>query len=115
MVLAISVKTGIGSLNIIKRNKGDNIYMKSYIVKGTFNTIYDGDIFKVVNEAGQVEFNADLKQYHVFDEISQNWETWPIDNVHKNIYLSKQMYRGKVQEFPSYETAQRACDKNLKK
>lgn len=88
--------------------------MKSYIVKGTYDTIYDGDIFRVVDEDGCIEFNANLKQYHVYDKYSQSWETWPIDNIHKNIYLSKQMYLGKVQEFPSYDTAQKVCDKNLK-
>ena len=88
--------------------------MKSYIVKGTYDTIYDGDIFRVVDEDGRIEFNANLKQYHVYDKYSQIWETWPIDNIHKNIYLSKQMYLGKVQEFPSYDTAQKVCDKNLK-
>ncbi len=88
--------------------------MKSYIVKGTYDTIYDGDIFRVVDEDGRIEFNANLKQYHVYDKYSHSWETWPIDNIHKNIYLSKQMYLGKVQEFPSYDTAQKVCDKNLK-
>ena len=88
--------------------------MKSYIVKGTYDTIYDGDIFRVVDEDGRIEFNANLKQYHVYDKYSQSWETWPIDNIHKNIYLSKQMYLGKVQELPSYDTAQKVCDKNLK-
>ena len=88
--------------------------MKSYIVKGTYDTIYDGDIFKVVDEGGRVEYTADLKQYHTYDAENKVWETWPIDNIHKSIYLSKQMYLGKLQEYPSVDIAKKICGKNLK-
>ena len=86
--------------------------MKSYIVKGAYDTIYDGDIYKVVDEEGHMEYKVDLKQYHIFDANSHVWETWPIDNIHKNIYLSKQKYLGNLEEYPSYETAQKACNKS---
>lgn len=85
--------------------------MKSYVINGKFSTIYDGDVYKVVDEEGRVEFKADLKQYHTFDSKSGIWETWPIDSIHKNVLLSKEMYFGRVREFPSIELAKNVCNK----
>lgn len=87
--------------------------MKSYVVRGKYDTIYDGEILKVVN-GGSTEFQADIKQYHVYDFARNIWETWPVDDIHKNIYLSKEAYKGRVKEYPSYDTAKRFCDTKLK-
>lgn len=88
--------------------------MRSYIVKGTYTTIYDGEIFPTVDEAGREEYTVNLKQYHVYDANTKFWETWPVDDVHKSIYLSKQMRQGRLQEFPSLESAQRFCNGKLR-
>lgn len=88
--------------------------MKYFVVKGKYDTIYDGDIAKSISEGGGLEYKADIKQYHVYDFDRSLWETWPIDGNHKNIYLSKEMYKGRLREFPSFQIAQKACEKELK-
>ena len=88
--------------------------MKCYVIKGTYDVIYEGEIVKAVDESGSTEFKADIKDYHIYDFDRKLWEQWPLDNIHKNILLSKEMFKGRVREFPSYETARRTCEENLR-
>lgn len=88
--------------------------MKCYVVKGKYDVIYEGEILKVVGEGGSVEYQSDIKQYRVYDFDRQMWETWPMDNVHKNIYLSKERFKGLVKEYPSFETAKKQCESKLR-